>query len=80
MLFWLLETDDKYGGFPPQIFSLFRLKTLNLSGQAVRLVPSDIKYLPRLNILILSDNPFLEVVSGEAGQCTGQICHIEFLF
>jgi len=71
---WPAEKNpDKYGGIPPQVFSLVRLRTLSLGCQAIRFVPSEIKRLPRLTILVLADNPFLEVVSGEVGQCSGQL-------
>jgi len=61
--------NDKYGGMPPQIFGLNKLRSLAMTGQAIRFVPREIGWLTRLSKLLLNDNPYLEEVSGDIGQC-----------
>ena len=68
-LYWSLPDRDRYGGVPPQIFSLYKLRTLVMASQAIRFVPREINWLNRLSKLLLNDNPLLEELSADVGHC-----------
>ena len=58
---------DELGGFPPVLFKMTSLRHLDLSYQALRRIPEQIKDLTNLNALSLTNNPQLHSISGEVG-------------
>ena len=58
---------DKFGGMPPEIFSLRSLEFLSFHYQGIQSVPPEIKRLKHLKRIGFSHSPFLAALPAEIG-------------
>ncbi|KAK2167471.1 hypothetical protein LSH36_27g04002 [Paralvinella palmiformis] len=59
---------EEYGGFPSVLFKCRNLRVLTINNQGLRFVPDEIKRLPLLQVVSLSNSPHLVSVSIELGK------------